>query len=80
MLRMRLFVAAVAAVVAFVVLATQLAVAAPATDGCQAKPAAGRAAPSASIKTSAGEIVDELYHAQSPRTGYTYMSYCINGF
>ena len=80
MLRMRLLVAAVAAVAASLALFTQLAVAEPASAGGQAKAAAGRAAPTVSMKTSAGEIVVELDAAKAPRTVDNFLQYVKTGF
>ena len=80
MLRMRLFVAAVAAVAASLALFTQLAVAEPASAGGQAKAATGRAAPTVSIKTSAGEIVVELDSAKAPKTVDNFLQYVKTGF
>ena len=77
MLRMRLFVVALAASMA---LFTQVALAQAASTGSQAKPTADRAAPTVSIKTSAGEIVVELDPKKAPKTVDNFLQYVKAGF
>lgn len=70
----------VAAVTASLVMFAQHAVAEAASTGGQAKPNAGRAAPTVSIKTSAGEIVVELEPAKAPKTVDNFLQYVKAGF